>query len=237
MRKANHEKILSQARKFFRQTIAINHIKSCQRAAKLSGYNVNPFIVKYLANFLRGNGNPRSIAEALIYPRVLGTSITTSFGTSLQRFISMVLQGFGSATSGIDIEFIDQLDGHKKYCQLKLGPNCINKDGVTTIVNHFKQVRNRARTNRLRVGTEDLIVGVLYGMPDQLNANYKKLSEDHGIPVYVGQEFWQRLTGRRKFYFDLIEAFGEVALETDGTKTLKNTIATLAKDIKNNFKL
>ena len=32
------------------------------------------------------------------------------------------------------------IDGEKKYCQLKSGPDTINKDDVETIAGHFKSV-------------------------------------------------------------------------------------------------
>lgn len=54
----------------------------------------------------------------------------------------MLKNSFGSMVSGIDIEFEDALDGRHKYCQVKLGPNTINKDDVVTIHNHFKDARN-----------------------------------------------------------------------------------------------
>ncbi|MEI3611152.1 PmeII family type II restriction endonuclease [Pseudogracilibacillus sp. SO30301A] len=60
----------------------------------------------------------------------------------------------------MDIEFIDKLDGRKKYCQIKADPNTINHDDVTTIKNHFNGIRNLARTNNLQIGLNDLIVGV-----------------------------------------------------------------------------
>ncbi|MEA3494266.1 MAG: PmeII family type II restriction endonuclease [Candidatus Margulisiibacteriota bacterium] len=230
MKKNDYKDILKQAKVFFKQTIAVNHLKNCEKASKLSDYNVNPFLIKYLANFLRGDEKPRSIAEALVYPRILGTSITTSFGNNVQKFISQVLKGFGSAVGGIDIEFIDHEDGRKKYAQLKLGPNCINKDDISTIIGHFKKVRNLARTNNLNIGIDDLAIGVLYGRREELNSFYKKLNFDY--PVFVGETFWYRLTGHRKFYFDLINIFGEVAVEVDGTKALKETIDALEKEIK-----
>src|SRR5690606_17298596 len=98
----------------------------------------NPFLDKYKAQFLTGNDSPESVAKALIYPRVLGTSINTTFGSKMQKFCSEVLEGFASTTSGIDIEFIDLVDGHRKYCQVKAGPNTINKDDVDTINRHFQ---------------------------------------------------------------------------------------------------
>ena len=106
-----------------------------------------------------------SLAKVLVYPRVLGTSITTSFGTSMQKFISTVLKGYGSTTSGIDIEFIDQIDGRKKYCQLKSGPDALNNYDVTTIINHFKSAKRLAKTNNLIVSSEDFIFCTVYGEP------------------------------------------------------------------------
>jgi hypothetical protein len=71
--------IIENAKQFFRDEIAESHINgACERASKLSEYNVNPFLFKYLANFLTGNDDSVSIARALVLPRILGSSITTS---------------------------------------------------------------------------------------------------------------------------------------------------------------
>lgn len=172
------EQILENAKQFFRDEIVQNHINgACKRASKLSEYNVNPFLFKYLANFLTGNDDPESIARALVLPRILGSSITTSFGMKIQSLISALFQGLGSTTQGIDIEFIDATDGRKKYCQLKAGPNTINHDDVTTIINHFNGVRNLARTNNLHIGINDMIVGVIYGKPSELSSHYKQTNQ------------------------------------------------------------
>tara|TARA_R110001592_G_scaffold53528_1_gene164106 strand:+ start:418 stop:663 length:246 start_codon:yes stop_codon:yes gene_type:complete len=79
----------------------------------------------------------------------------------IQKLISELFEGFGSTTPGIDIEFIDSIDGRKKYCQLKSGPNTINHDDVETIFGHFKGTINLARTNNLNIGINDMIVGVI----------------------------------------------------------------------------
>src|SRR5699024_1073932 len=102
--------------------IAKSHMANTEKLTSLEQFNVNPFLNKYLANFLTGNDDSRSVAKALVYPRVLGTSINTTFGNQMQSFISDVLGGQGSLSPGIDIEFIDKIDGHKKYCQIKAGP-------------------------------------------------------------------------------------------------------------------
>lgn len=80
--------LLEKAKEFFRNEIVKAHITTAwEKAGKLSNYNVNPFLYKYLANVLNGNDNPKSIAEALVLPRVLGSSINTSFGMRIQKRI------------------------------------------------------------------------------------------------------------------------------------------------------
>lgn len=222
------ERILQSAKIWFRNSIATNHKRNSEKLANPKAFNINPFLVNYLANFLTGDNSPESIAKALIYPRVLGTSITTSFGTNMQRFASEVLTGFGSMISGIDIEFEDQIDGRHKYCQLKAGPNTINNDDVETISGHFRSAKNLAQTNNLTLGYGDLVVGVLYGTLEDLNGNYRRLTSAYDYPVLVGNDFWTRLTGDTNFYEDLIDAIASVALEIDGTETMQNIVAQLA---------
>lgn len=226
--------ILENAKDFFREEIVSSHIEgACKRASRLSEYNVNPFLFKYLANFLTGNDNAESIARALVLPRILGSSINTSFGMKVQKLIGQLFQGLGSTTSGIDIEFTDALDGRKKYCQLKAGPNTINHDDVTTVMNHFNGVRNLARTNNLNLGINDLIVGVIYGEDVELSSHYRRISQTY--PVIIGKDFWHRLTGKEDFYFDLIDAIGDVALEVDGSHIVEQTISDLAIEIQEKY--
>lgn len=228
----NETEILNKAKEWFKETIAVNHIKNTKKLENADEFNINPFLAVYLANFLTGNSDPESIAKVLIYPRVLGTSITTSFGTNIQKFTSTVLKAFGSTTSGIDIEFEDKIDGRKKYCQLKAGPNNINKDDVETIAGHFKSVINLARTNNIRVSFDDMIVGVIYGDKQALSSHYKRITNAYNYPVYAGVEFWERLTGDKEFYNKLIEAIRSVAIEADYSSELNNVIKKLSENDK-----
>lgn len=223
------QKILDAAKRWFKKSISEKHMLNAEKLEKVKTFDINPFLTVYLANFLTGNSEPESIAKALVYPRVLGTSITTSFGTNIQKFTSNVLSSFGSTTSGIDIEFIDQLDGDKKYCQLKSGPNTINKDDVETIAGHFKDVINLGRTNGIKIPREDMIIGVIYGQESELNGHYKRIYSEYDYPVIVGQDFWYRLTGDQGFYHDLISAIGEVASDANFSTELNNIITKLSK--------
>ena len=176
-----------------------------------------------------GDSSAKSIATALVYARSLGSSINTTFGTSLQKFCSNILSGYASTTSGIDIEFIDFIDGRRKYCQFKAGPNTINKDDVKTIIDHFAAVKNLARTNNLNIGFNDLIVGVFYGEPKDLSNHYKQIQKQH--PIHIGKDFWYRLTGDKNFYGELTSAIDDVAAEYDARTMLQSVISDLSQEI------
>ncbi len=221
--------ILEKAKVWFGKAIITKHIENIEKLNDPNEFNINPFLTPYLATFFDGGQTPESVAKALILPRALGSSITTTFGTALQKFMTSVFKDvFGSAASGIDVEFVDCIDGRKKYCQTKLGPNTINKDDVTTIVNHFTSIKNLARTNNLQVQINDLIVGVLYGEADQLSTHYRAIRDQHHHPVYAGSEFWTRLTGDETFYVELIKAISSVVSTANGKTSLDTAIAELA---------
>lgn len=213
-----------------RSSLISSHLENTEKLSSIKEFKINPFLWPYLANFYRGNTDYRSLAEALVLPRALGTSINTTFGSQVQQFIATLLEGnYGSAVSGIDIEFIDAVDGRKKYCQLKAGPNAINRDDVKTISDHFRAVRNLARTNSLPLQHDDLVLGIIYGEMNEMNANINTLSQDY--TVYAGKEFWYRFTGDVDFYEDLALAMAEVAEEVDAQEVLNKTIDALADDI------
>ena len=224
--------IIESGKQYFRQIIIPNHIKGLEKL-QLKDFSINPFLINYLAAFLCGNTKPESLAKALVYPRILGTSINTSFGQNIQIFISKLAEVAGTASGidGIDIEFVDAIDGRKKYCQCKAGPSTINSPDVATIMGHFGHLQNKARLDRLSLQINDMIVGVLYGEPEELSANYKNI--DKTYPVYCGAEFWEHITGDKQFYHRLAKAFGEVVEEDniDGSRLVKEKIKQIAKEI------
>jgi len=228
------EEILDKAKLWMREHIVVPHIKNTQKLSSLDEIKINPFLWPYLANYYCGDSSYRSLATVAVLPRVLGTSITTSFGTQMQTFISTVLDSsLGSAIPGIDIEFIDSIDGRKKYCQLKSGPQALNKDDIETISHHFRNLMNLARTNHLPMQANDMVFGLLYGEEKELNSFVLKLAED--FEVYIGEEFWYRLTGDKDFYHDLAMAMAEVAETVDSKSLVNDTIDKLAEDIAKKF--
>jgi len=232
MNKKQKQSIIESGKEYFRNIIIPKHLKNLE-SIKLSSFKINPFLVNYLAAFLCGSTDSISQTKALLYPRILGTSINTSFGQNIQVFISRLaeLTGNASGIDGIDIEFVDALDGRRKYCQCKAGPQTINKDDIATILGHFKHLHNKARLDRMSLQIDDMIVGVLYGEPDELSSHYKTINSHY--PVYCGKDFWERLTGDKLFYKQLAKAFGEVVEEEniDGSLLISEKIKELAKEI------
>ncbi len=224
--------IIESGKEYFRTTIIPNHLKNLNKL-KLTSFNINPFLINYLAAFLCGNTEPRSLAKALVYPRILGTSLNTSFGQNIQVFISSLeeVTGGASGIEGIDIEFIDAIDGRRKYCQCKAGPQTINKEDIATILGHFKYLMNKSRLDRMGLQFDDLIVGVLYGERDNLSANYKVINAHY--PVMCGADFWERLTGDKEFYNRLAKAFGEVVEEDgiNGSALILKKVDEIAQEI------
>ena len=52
------------------------------------------------------------------------------------------------------------------------------------------------------------MVGVFYGEPEELSSHYKNIQKNY--PVYIGKEFWHRLTGDENFYNLITNAMAEV---------------------------
>lgn len=217
---------------YFQKNIFENHISaSLGRNSQLKSYNINPIVVRYLSEILDGNYSPIGVAKALFYPRVLGTSINTSFGTRIQNmFIDLEIAG-GSMIKGMDIEFEDKVDKRKKWCQLKAGPNTLNSEDVSPLLEKFNKTINLARTNRAmkNINNTDFIVGIIYGEESQLSQHYKIINET--FPVIIGRDFWYRLTGHSNFYENLISALYK-SIDNMETKDILNTgCEKLAKEI------
>lgn len=149
MNEKEKELILEKSKKFFKEKIVNSHIENTKKLKDINQFNINPFTHNYLAQFIFGNSEPESLAKVLLYPRILGTSISTTFGHQMQFYCGEVLNGNGSLVDGMDIEFIDCIDGEKKYCQMKAGPQTINKDDVKTITDHFQHAIRLGKTNNI----------------------------------------------------------------------------------------
>jgi hypothetical protein len=218
---------------YFEKNIFENHINaSLKRHSKLKSYIINPIVIKYLSKLLEGNYTPDGVAKALFYPRVLGTSINTTFGTRIQNMFVELEMAEGSIIKGMDIEFFDKVDKRKKWCQLKSGPNTINSEDVQPLIKKFTSTIQLARTNKALKGVNnsDFIVGVLYGESAELSMHYKEIDKTH--PVLIGKDFWHRITGYPKFYKGLVAALKICINNLDTKEMITKGCEELTKEIK-----
>lgn len=218
---------------FFEKNILEKHVIACLRThSKLKSYKINPIVVRYLSKVLDGKYSAEGVAKALYYPRVLGTSINTSFGTQIQKMFVNLEIADGSLIKGIDIEFIDKTDARKKWCQLKSGPNTINSEDVSPLIKKFTKTINLAKTNSAFSGINntDFVVGVLYGEPSELSMHYKAIDEIH--PVFIGTEFWHRVTGFPNLYGQIVPPLIEIIANLDTKDLFKKGCDSLADEIR-----
>jgi len=226
----DESQLLNIVKIYFKEKIFENHKKNVlTHHSKLKSYKINPIIVKYLSKILEDDFTPSGIAKALYYPRVLGTSINTSFGTRIQNMFVELGLAEGSLIKGMDIEFFDKIDNRKKWCQLKSGPNTINSEDVNPLLKKFSSVANLARTNAINLNNSDLILGVLYGEESQLSQHYKSIDEKH--PVIIGTEFWHRLTGFPSFYQKLVKELDTLIINLETEDFFKLGYMALAKEV------
>lgn len=225
------KELIAKIVEYFETKIFKNHIEaSLKKNARLQSYNINPIVVKYLSKVLEGDYTAKGVAKALYYPRVLGTSINTSFGTRIQNMFVELGLAKGSLIKGMDIEFTDKVDNREKWCQLKSGPNTINSEDINPLLKKFSTVTNLARTNAMNLNNSDLILGVLYGEEDQLSQHYKKI--DLQFPVIIGKEFWHRLTGFPNFYDGLVDELHKSIHTIDTEDFINKGCVDLENEIK-----
>lgn len=229
----NEQKLTKEIVEYFEKNVFEKHINTCLKThSKLKSYKINPIVVKYLSKVLDDKYSPEGVAKALYYPRVLGTSINTTFGTRIQNMFIDLNMAQGSFIKGMDIEFLDKIDNRKKWCQLKSGPNTINSEDVKPLIDKFTSTINLARTNRAFTGINntDFVVGVLYGELSELSMHYKKIDKIH--PVFIGKDFWHRITGFPEFYPQLVTALHESIANIDTKEFFKIGCDSLANEIR-----
>ncbi len=229
--------ILKKSKVWFEENVIANHVRNIRKRATGSKITINPYITAYLGTNDSGRVTYTSVARSILLPIALGASITTTFGTSLQKFLAAELPNAKeSVVNGMDIEFDDALTNRHVYCQVKAGPRTINAGDVPVILNHFRNLRNLAKTNGLDLNPlTDFCVGILYGDRKELCQHYQKLAQD--INVYSGPEFFLHLTGNPDFYQELISEFSRARLDGKTLhRIIEETITELSKtDLIRNF--
>lgn len=232
------DELLNCIIEFFTKNIFNAHkVKTLGANSTLKSYNVNPIVSKYLSKILSDGFTAEGIAKALYFPRVLGTSINTTFGTQIQKMFVQLDMAQGSLIKGVDIEYICHINGRRKWCQLKAGPNTINSEDVSPIIKKFDTILNLARTNDAlkQISNNDLNICILYGARNEISQHYKRI--DERFPVIVGADFWHSITGYPDFYQNLVVRLDALILSLENEDFFLEGLRKLTREIEAELRL
>ncbi|MDM7540008.1 PmeII family type II restriction endonuclease [Leuconostoc mesenteroides] len=233
--------LLERAQSFFEEKFMKNQ-KAAFKKLSLDKIKYNPFLIRELASRISDTIDANSVAKALVYPRVLGTSANTAFGSNTQNMIVEIMgQDVVSNVSGMDIEYHSPVTGDYRWAQLKAGPNTINKNDIAPMENDFQKAQNLAKQNRnTRFTFNSPVCAILYGEHDQVSSVYKTMESNGKINILVGEEFWYDLTGYKDFYQQLIKSIKQASQSISLKPTIDEAVTRIEKEIlsqKQNFGL
>ena len=189
---------------YFRQEIFEPHLNALEnKFANLDSYAANPFLSPYLSRILENEYSANALAKTLYFSRTLSTSINTSFGTHIRKVLvkNNLAQSINSRSN--IISFTDRTTNLSTGCLLKAGPRTINSGdivGIRRTLDNLNDVEHRA-------------IGVIYGSEEDMNASYQELAKTHNI--FLGKDFWHRITGDETFYGQLSQAMIELSNNLD----------------------
>lgn len=230
MKKEQKQAIIESGKQYFRSIIIPNHLKNLDKL-HLSSFDLNPFFINYVTTLIEEDSQFIGLAKALVYPYIFDRVIDESGGQEVQSLVSQLQEVTCGVSSfeGIDFEYVDAIDGRRKYCQFKAGVRTIVREDIAAILCHFKPLISQPS---LDLQFEDLVVGVLYGEKENLSTFYKAI--DTHYPVLCGADFWMHLTGDENFYHRLAKAFGEVVDEDgiNGSALILAKVEEIAEEIR-----
>lgn len=215
--------ILENSKELFRKSILpvnlnfFNHLK-------LKDFDVDPLM------FLAVGLSPKSMAKALVYPKVLELCVSSGIGSDDFLWqISRVSQRI-SINEHQFLEFVDAIDGRKKYAWCTFS-RMLSRHDMNRLLCCFKDILKERSQNDPAFLIDDLVVGVLFGDPIKLSAEFRTLQTTY--PVYCGREFWEHITGDKLFYKRLMKAFFDVVEEeqTEGSDLIRQKVKEIAQEI------
>lgn len=115
---------------------------------------------------------------------------------------SETLNGWKSGIEGMDLEF-DQ-GGIRYIISIKSGPNWGNSTQHKKLKDYFKVAKRALRTSNSGIIVQP-VLGICYGR----NRNIDQGEYDR----YIGQDFWNFISGRKELYKEIIEPLGFKAKE------------------------
>lgn len=83
-------------------------------------------------------------------------------------------------------------------------------------------------------------LGITYGNLTNISYHFKRIASttignQEDMPIYIGKDFWYRLTGNEDFYIELINIFIEIFQTENYEQQFESSIIKLAKNIEEEY--
>ena len=191
------------------------------RKLKIEDLNVNPFLVRLLANEM-GFKDSKSIIQWLVNQRSM-TGGNTSFGFALQTIARLFSEGTG--VEGADI--MKSKHGRHYHIQVKSGPATMDKDAVTQI---SRLLVSAQRRNQGSVA----LIGMCYGNRNQVFSTVKLYSN---VEWKIGREFWEFVSDDSNCMqeiYEIADHVGKTFKDAEG-KVLSEVIEGKVEELQHEF--
>jgi len=144
----------------------------------------------------------------LFMDALLSSSEEKIFGDFLEELAIFVSEktynGWKSASTGIDLEFINQKENIRYIISIKSGPNWGNKSQQDKQEEDFKKAIQVIKQSKQHKNPQS-VLGICYGKTRTTYLrNYMKVT---------GQNFWYFISGNKNLYKDIIKPLGYKAKE------------------------
>ena len=195
-----------------------------EKLSHLSAYTVDSISVPLSAICCFGDASPASIAKALLYPAFERT-MRELFKDHLPGYIERALKDYESEIPDMDIHFIDQIDHIDKH--VVLVPNQEIDEEFIRSIEKVAAAHAKARSAEEVEYEEQLCIGMLQG---KVAGTDQELPESM-VPIYDGEDFWERFSGSRDFYNRLMVSHINTVAYNCAEK-LQESLKVLEEEIK-----
>lgn len=89
MTEQQKQAIIESGKLYFRSIIIPNHLKNLNKL-HLSSFDINPFLINYLAAFIKEDSQIIGFAKALVYPYIYDKVIDASSEQNVQSLVSLL---------------------------------------------------------------------------------------------------------------------------------------------------
>lgn len=202
---------------FYWQKVAPKYIEAAKSLGSLDGHSVDSIALPLSSICTTGEMSPESMAKVLV-THAFHQKVKDLLREQLPGYVDRALEGYKSQLPGMTLRFTDQIDRTDKHVLLIADPDDAPED--------LDEIRELLKDPAL--SGENVAVAFFQGSEKFYPEKVRALQEI--LPVYDGQEFWERFTGDPSFCSRItVSHVNTIAYRT--AEILHDSIESLAKEL------